>query len=279
MPYFPFEKQQLYYRVAGRGKTALILIHGWYQTGHQAFAPLLPYLRQNYRVFVPDLPGHGLNPQLPTEFSTAENERLLIAYIDYIKKSYRCRKVVLIGHSYGAFLVLSIAARIEGKLHGIVAISAVDNYAPYHKRLKTVLRIPRLLSPVYYRMQALLGGFPYGDREQLYGTLHHKLKPGKLEYAKKKNKTLSPENARRYIRAFLSARVHWPRHKLSLPLLLIYGGRDALTPASWAEKIAPHFVQSRVEVIAESGHNVHLSAPAKVASLVKQFTLGAKQLT
>lgn len=271
MPYFSFEDQQLYYRVAGSGKTALLLIHGWYQTGRQAFAPLVPHLCKKGRVFIPDLPGHGLSPQLPSAFSTAENERLLIAYIHHIREHYRCRKVFLLGHSYGAFSVLSIAAQIRGVLNGIIAISAVDDYGPYHKRLKRVLRIPRLLSPVYYRMQALLGGFPYGDREQLYGGIHHALKPGKLEYAKKKNKTLSPKNARHYMRAFLSAHVHWPPHKLKVPLLLIYGERDALTPASWAKRITPHFTRSRVEVIAESGHNVQLSAPAKVARLVEEF--------
>lgn len=271
MPYFHNAGHDLYYRSAGKGKTALILVHGWYQSGQQAYAAILPHLREKYHVFIPDLPGHGLTPQIPADFSTTMNENLLIEFIRYIKKHYRCNRVFIAGHSYGAFTVLAIAARIPGELDGVVALSAVDDYAPYHKRLKSVLRIPRWLTPIYYRLQALLGGFPYGDREQLYGDAHHELKPGKLAYARKKNKTLSPAASRRYMRAFLSARIHWPLQKISTPLLLVYGSRDMLTPASWAKQIQPHFARSSVEVVADAGHNVQISAPKAVAGHILRF--------
>ncbi|GAB4435254.1 MAG: alpha/beta hydrolase [Turneriella sp.] len=271
MPYFHNTGHDLYYRSAGKGKTALILVHGWYQNGQQAYGAILPHLREKYHVFVPDLPGHGLTPQIPPDFSTTMNESLLIEFIRYIKKHYRCNRVFIAGHSYGAFTVLAMASRIPAELGGVIALSAVDDYAPYHKRLRSVLRIPRLLTPLYYRLQALLGGFPYGDREQLYADAHHELKPGKLAYAKKKNKTLSPAASRRYMRAFLSARVHWPAQKIMTPLLLVYGGRDLLTPVSWAKSIQPHFVRSSVKVVAEAGHNVQISAPKAVAGHVIKF--------
>lgn len=271
MPYFHNAGFDLYYRTAGKGKLALILVHGWYQNGQQAYAAILPHLREKYHVFIPDLPGHGHTPQIPADFSTAMNENLLIAFIRYIKKQYRCRQVFLVGHSYGAFTVLALAARIPAELDGVIALSAVDDYAPYHKRLRRVLRIPRWLTPLYYRLQALIGGFPYGDREQLYGDAHHALRPGRLAYAKKKNKTLSPAASRRYMRAFLSARVHWPAEKISTPLLLLYGERDLLTPASWAKKIQPHFARSSVELIADAGHNIQLAAPKAVADHITNF--------
>ncbi|HNA78209.1 MAG TPA: alpha/beta hydrolase [Turneriella sp.] len=271
MPYFPNATSDLYYRTAGKGKTALILIHGWYQNGQQAYSAILPHLREKYHVFIPDLPGHGLTPHIPADFSTTMNENLLLEFARYIRQHYRCQKVFIAGHSYGAFSVLAMVSRMTAELDGVIALSAVDDYAPYHKRLKSVLRIPRLLTPIYYRLQALLGGFPYGDREQLYGDAHQELKPGKLAYAKKKNKTLPPAASRRYMLAFLSARVHWPAGQIQTPLLLVYGSRDMLTPASWAKKIQPHFKRSSVEVVADAGHNVQISAPKAVAGHVIKF--------
>lgn len=271
MPYFHHAGHDLYYRSAGKGKTALILVHGWYQNGQQAYATLLPYLRNKCHVFIPDLPGHGFTPQIPADFSTTMNENLLIDFVHYIKTHYRCQKVFLAGHSYGAFSVLAIATRKPTLLDGLIALSAVDDYAPYHKRLKSVLRIPRLLTPLYYWLQALRGAFPYGDREQLYGNAHQALRPGRLAYARKKNRTLAPLAARQYMRAFLAARLLWPAQRLSTPLLLIYGARDMLTPASWAKKIQPHFVRSSVVVVADAGHNVQLSAARAVAQHILRF--------
>lgn len=271
MPYFHHATSDLYYRTAGKGKIALVLVHGWYQNGQQAYSAILPHLREKYHVFVPDLPGHGLSPHIPPDFSTALNEDLLIDFVRSIRQYYRCQKVFLAGHSYGAFSVLAIVARIPAELDGVIALSAVDDYAPYHKRLKSVLRVPRLLAPVYYCLQALFGAFPYGDRQQLYGDVHHRLQPGRLAYAKKKNKTLSPAASRLYMRAFLSARLHYPAQKIATPLLLIYGGQDMLTPASWAQKIQPHFKRSTVVVVPEAGHNVQISSPKAVASAIIQF--------
>lgn len=272
MPYFHSAGNDLYYRSAGKGNVAVLLVHGWYQNGTQAWAALTKNLRTKYHVFVPDLPGHGLNPHVPHDFSTAVNEQLVIDFARYLRSHYRCKKVFLVGHSYGAFAVLSIAAKAAEEFEGVTAISAVDDYAPYHRRLKSVLRIPRLLDPIYYRMQALLGGFPYGDRMQLYGHMHEDFHPGKLAYAKKKNKTLSPANSRRYMRAFLAAKVQWPQQlQLLLPLLLIYGERDMLTPASWAKRIQPHFRVSEVHVVPAAGHNVQISATDAVAGKIRSF--------
>lgn len=271
MPYFHNAGYDLYYRSAGKGKTALVLVHGWYQNGQQAFSALLPYLRGRYHVFIPDLPGHGLSPHMPEDFSTQAMEKLLVDFVRYTRKHYRCSRVFLLGHSYGAFTVLAIAARIPKELDGVIALSAVDDYSPYHKRLRNVLRIPRWLAPIYSRLQALAGAFPYGDREQLYRDAERELKPGRLAYVRKKNRTLSPAASRRYMRAFLSARVDWPPEKIATPLLLIYGGRDRLTPASWAKNIQPHFVRSTVKVIADAGHNVQISAPEVVAGYTRTF--------
>jgi len=271
MPYFESSESSVYYRTAGSGTTGLVFIHGWYQTGSEAWMSLARNLKPGFRLFMPDLPGHGLSGDVPSNFSIATNARLIEGFIEHARKAYRLKKIVLVGHSYGAFATLDVAARQNVALDAVVAISAVDDYAPYVKRLRHVLWVPAFLAGVYYRIQALLALFPYGDRLHLYGSMPDTLQPGKLAYSAIKNHTLSIANSRAYMRAFLTGKVRWPEGRLKLPLLLVYGERDALTPSSHARAIDPHFAKPEVVVLPKSGHNVQISAAQPLAKILGPF--------
>lgn len=270
----------MYYRASGTGANALVLIHGWYQNGLQAWGRILPGLEKKFRIFIPDLPGHGLSPLSDAEnFSIAGNNALITAFVKYVKTEYKCRNVILVGHSYGSFAVLSVTAEAAAELSGVVGLSAVDDYAPYTPRLKRVLLIPSFLWGVYYRLQALWALFPYGDRMLLYGPassstgaqLPPELIPGRLAYAKIKNKTLSVAASHAYMRAFVGSRVNWPEKKIRTPLLLIYGEKDQLTSSDWARKILPRFSHAGVKTVADAGHNVQISGAENVIEQLRQF--------
>ena len=220
---------------------------------------------------MPDLPGHGLSDDTGRDFSIATNAQLIEHFVEAVRKTYRLKKVILIGHSYGAFATLDILARERLAVDAAVVISAVDDYAPYVRRLRHALRVPEFLAGLYYRLQAALALFPYGDRLHLYGAMPAALQPGRLEYARIKNHTLGVKNSRAYMRAFLKGRVAWPNHKINVPLLLVYGERDTLTPASHAQVIDPHFKQTELSVLPKSGHNVQISAAEPLARILAGF--------
>ncbi len=274
MPYFTSAQSELYYRVYGKGGTALFLVHGWYQTGTQAWRNLIAHLSPRYTIFVPDLMGHGFNLKMPRDFSTRLQEDALVVFIRFTKKKYRLRKIFVAGHSYGAFAALGVAARYPKDIDGVIALSAVDDYEPYRTQFRALLKVPLFLTRIFYRIPALWGGFPYGDRLQFYGQHLPELIPGRLEYARLKNKLLPLENARRYMRSFLHAKIDWPEKQLTTPLLLIYGANDALTPVSWAKRILPHFKKAVVHTVDGVGHNVQITAPEAVSRHLQNY-LGA----
>ncbi|AFM11900.1 alpha/beta fold hydrolase [Turneriella parva] len=271
MPYFENRDASIYYRTSGAGATGLIFIHGWYQTGSEAWISLARNLKPGYRIFLPDLPGHGLSDDVSPNFSIANNSQLIESFVEHARKSYRLKKVILIGHSYGAFATLDIIARQNVAIDAAVAISAIDDYAPYVRRLKQALWVPGFLTGLYYRLQAALALFPYGDRLHLYGAMPQSLQPGRMAYAQIKNHTLSVASSRVYMRAFLTGKVKWPDGKIKVPLLLVYGERDALTPARHADAINPHFAKSEVVVLPKSGHNVQISAAEPLARALTGF--------
>lgn len=262
----------MYYRASGVGSHALIFVHGWYQNGLQAWAALATQFEKKYRIFAPDLPGHGLSDLVDTKsFSLSANRELLAQFVRYLKSRYRLRSVVLIGHSYGAFAVLDCIPYHARDFAGVVALAAIDDYAPYVKRLRWVLRIPRFLEGMYFRIQALLGFFPYGDRQMLYAKIDPALMPSKSEYGLIKNRTLSLRNSRAYMRAFMQGRVEWPAKKVGLPTLLVYGERDNLTPSSWADRIMPHLANGQCAIVEKAGHNVQITGAAVVGSTLRPF--------
>lgn len=271
MPYFDRNATSLYFREAGKGKTALIFIHGWYQTGSEAWARLSSELSPRYRLFALDLPGHGLSDQVPRNFSLTTNAQLIESFVAFVRKAYKIQKVILVGHSYGAFATLDVLSKQNADIDAAIAISAIDDYAPYVRRLRQVLAVPRLLDSLYYRLQGLLGLFPYGDRLHLYATMPEPLVPSRMAYARIKNHTLSIANSRAYMSSFLTGKVVWPTTPLKVPLLLAYGERDALTPSRHALAIRSHFVKSEVVVLSKSGHNVQISAAPELAQKIASF--------
>jgi len=262
----------MYFRKSGKGKDALLFVHGWYQNGMQAWSTQIASFEKKYHIFVPDLLGHGLSTLADTKnFSIATNRAILTEFIHHIKKTYKIRRVILLGHSYGAFAVLDLISQTPNLIAGVVVLAAVDDYAPYVGQLKRILRFPFFLGFIYYRIQALLGLFPYGDRQLLYGNIIPSLYPKRLLYGKIKNKTLSLKNSRAYMRAFIHAKVIWPKEKIRTPILLLYGERDILTPHTHAKKIEPRFVSSSCKIILNAGHNVQISGAKIIEKDILKF--------
>lgn len=271
MPFFNNGESETYYRDIGSGKTIIVLVHGWYQTGAQAWGALIPALRGKFRLVIPDLPGHGHSRQMPVRFSIESNVHLIESLVASLRRTGKASKIILVGHSYGSYVALSVAARQCPNIDAYVVMAAVDDYRPYNSRLKWALRIPRWLEGAYYRLQALLGSFPYGDRKMLYESMAPDLYPGPLEYAQFKNRVLSLANSRIYMKSFLDSKIAWPAAEIIAPVLFVCGERDYLTPPEQSAKIAGKLRNAKVEIIPNTGHNVQITGAKVVASLLRAF--------
>ncbi len=106
----------LAYRDHGEGD-AIVLLHGFCGS-HEYWDQVLPALSENYRVIVPDLPGHG--------DSTFPKGNYEIEYMaDTVKElldSLELDKVTLFGHSLGGYITLAFAEKYEERLNGFSLI-------------------------------------------------------------------------------------------------------------------------------------------------------------
>lgn len=58
---------------------------------------------------------------------------------------------------------------------------------------------------------------------------------------------------------------------ITVPARVLWGGRDPVVKAEWADRLPEYFAQVEVSVLPEAGHFVHYEQPAAAAQEIKRF--------
>lgn len=238
--------------VTGAGP-ALVLIHGWGLHGG-VWDSVLPLLAARYRVYVPDLPGHG--------HSRGE----AVASLDDCVAALRAAlpaQAVWLGWSLGGLIALRAA----------MTSNAVS-------RLITVAASPRFVQAPDWpdAMHAdTLAGFRAGLARDYAGTLQRFLS---LQVAASERETLRLMRAQLLARGepdvrMLDRGLSWLRDTdlraelagVRCASLAIAGGRDRLVPPAAVAALAQASGGEYV-LFANAGHAPFLADPAAVAALV-----------
>jgi pimeloyl-ACP methyl ester carboxylesterase len=106
------------YDVAGPpGAPPIVLVHGT-RLSRAAWAPQVASLARDFRVVVPDLPGHGALADVP--FTLAGAADALAAVIDDAASG----RAIVVGHSLGGYVAMELAGRSPERVAGLVLAGA-----------------------------------------------------------------------------------------------------------------------------------------------------------
>lgn len=119
--------------VSGSGEIPVICVHGWGCEAGQ-FTGLSRALASDYRVFCPDLPGHGRTPLGSFQPGFATYARAIAEFAE----SESLKNPILIGHSMGGVLSLIAAERVLPR-----AVVNLDGSLPASEKTLTALRAVR----------------------------------------------------------------------------------------------------------------------------------------
>jgi pimeloyl-ACP methyl ester carboxylesterase len=110
----------LYYRVTGRG-TPLLLLHGLMASGLM-FDPLVDLLRDDFRLVIPDLRGHGQSRAMSGPYDVAAMAGDLEAVLD----DAGCVRANVLGYSHGGAVAQELA---RAHPHAVAKLFLVCTYA------------------------------------------------------------------------------------------------------------------------------------------------------
>jgi pimeloyl-ACP methyl ester carboxylesterase len=110
------------YETRGAGSPALVFIHCW-ACDRSFWRGQLDSLATHHRVVALDLPGHGASGRSRADWSIPG----LGADVAALVKALALPRVVLIGHSMGGPVALAAAARLRGRVAGVVCVDALHD--------------------------------------------------------------------------------------------------------------------------------------------------------
>ncbi|MBD8499399.1 alpha/beta fold hydrolase [Paenibacillus arenosi] len=242
---------------SGKGE-AVILLHG-FCGNKQYWSDVVPHLQQQYRVITPDLRGHGKSTAPKGAYTIEQMADDIIVLADKLKLD----KFVLLGHSLGGYVTLSVAQRFAHRLHGFGLIHSTgyaDSEQAKENRLKAVERI-QAQGIVQFVDELVPKLFNPNKLEQHKESIHKALEIGYHT---------PPQGA---IGAALAMREREDRTAVmtatKLPLLLVAGDQDQIVPAERLFTTEGSHVQQ--VLLPDVGHMGMMENPEGMAHAISRF--------
>ncbi len=243
----------IYYAVLASTSTTelapptVTLLHNFMSSGQTAWGPLLPALRQSYRILLPDLPGHGRSQGYPEQFDHTQIARQLAALM----------------HAEGAE---------QGHLAGCSSGGMIAQLLVEHQFVQP--KTLTLVSTTYSINSATTGNLAIITPEKFKAGRNWMEVTAKLHDPHHYNgyydevllpnfRQLNPQNA---IDLPLTALETW-----TLPVCIIHGAQDEFFPTFIVENMATALPNAELHIIPNQTHTLIFRQSGIVRDLMLNF--------
>ena len=265
--------------VHGSGDLPVILLHSM-GGAKESWDPLMPGLLSscNCRVYRVDLRGHG-DTSAPDDhqYSVRENAAIVRAFM----ADQDLHGAILIGHSYGGSVALTVALNAKdedpGLLRGLVLIGTpgVLQRFPFivaHHRYEAYGEFIDHVTTANFRAWMAVHARNYSsspgtrNRVALYSRL----------WRDPARSRASRETARQFLDKGDLKELAARDHDTGIPTLLIAGTRDHIVKVSKMRELADSIPGSKLVLIPKAGHAPNEDVPELVTPILSEFFSGLR---
>jgi len=258
---------------ADSGGPVVVLLHGIASRAAQ-WHRVMADLGQTCHVIAPDFLGHGESAKPRGDYSLGAHAcgvRDLLAALGH-------DRVTLVGHSLGGGVAMQFAYQFPERVERLALVDSgglgpeVSIWLRAASLPGSELVLPLLTASYVRRAGALAGRLLARTPIQLPAALTEVL----FSFASLADPATRSAfiHTARSVLDVLGQRVD-ARDRLylaaDLPLLVVWGGRDAIIPVAHGTSLAAATPTARLEVFSLSGHFPHLSEPARLAAVLTDF--------
>lgn len=250
-----------------RDAPAIMLLHGS-TSSLEDWDGWAEGLRNRYRVIRYDQPGHGLTGPDPQDRYTMED---MARVVGGVADALGLDRFVLGGNSMGGDVAWTYATEHPERLSGLILVDAAG--APDNVPMSIPIGFKLMQSPVTAPLVRWITPRPLVESsvQNTFGD------PGKVTPAlvrRYRDMTLYPGNrAAALIRAKVE-RIPATTQQMAaitIPTLILWGGRDRLIPPKGAEWFKRALPNSQLVVIGDAGHLPMVEAPLRSLVAVRAF--------
>lgn len=254
----------------------ILMLHGLVSES-TCYKRVLRRLPQDHRVIAVDLPGSGYSERpVPGSASScttfAEMSDMLVELMDELGLD----RPILMGHSHGGAISLSIAARHPDRIRGLALICPAHPYSGVERKI-----VRFYLSPVGHAFANLLPRLPDwlmlwvfrhmpGSRRTLEMTdiapyLHTLRTPGTVAQILRMVRCWNDDMHQ------LATRLD--ATPLDLPVLMVWGERDVVVPPWSARRLAARLSDWKLVQLHGVGHLPNDESPNKTAAVIHDWLI------
>lgn len=257
---FSHNNHKISYQKSGTLNPVVVLIHGFPEDG-TVFEKQYSFLKQNFTVLIPDLPGSGqsaYNPDLQSIEDFAEIIKLILEQ----ENIDRC---FLLGHSMGGYIALSFAEKYPGYLLGLGLIhsTAYEDSAEKKENRQRSIRLMERYGGYYFLKSIIPDLFT-----EAFVAAH----PTVVEQLIEKGRSFETKALQQYYFIMMHRKDGTNiLQSIKAPVLFIIGEQDRAVPAQDMLQQVSLPQISFIKILSNAAHMGFLEESEKVNEVIYRF--------
>jgi pimeloyl-ACP methyl ester carboxylesterase len=246
--YVTVASKKINYEVLGKKGPWVVFVHGWGGT-HKSLRKLASLASRHYRALVFDLPGFGRSDNPDPSWGVGEYAKL----VEMLLKELKVDNPVYFGHSFGGSLGIYLAAK--GMVDMQALVLCASSYKRTGKKSGLAVRTKRIVTTLLPFLEETMARI----RPFLYRIFFRNSDLAKYPHLERNFRLIVANDLTPLVSA------------VSVPTLIVWGGRDTATPLDFAHELHESIAGSTLRIYPHKSHNLPLRYPEDVWKDMRAF--------